>query len=256
MNRETFEVESAVEQTHWWFVVRRRLIRRLIEDMGLGPDAYVLDVGTSTGTNLRLLSELGVKRVIGLDSSHDAIHWCREKGLGEVRYGDVCAMPFDDCTFDLVLATDIIEHVDDDGKALAEIRRVLKPGGATIISVPTFPSLWGLQDEVARHKRRYRRGELLAKLHESGYRCEQGFYFNFLLFVPIWAARQLIRVSRVRLDSENQINTPLLNAVLEKIFALDIRLARRWHPPFGVSYIAIARLADACSTGVAMKGPA
>jgi len=255
MNRETFEVESAVERTHWWFVVRRRLVCSFIEEMRLGSDACVLDVGTSTGTNLRLLRELGINHVIGLDSSHEAIRWCREKNLGEVRYGDVCALPFGDDTFDLVLATDIIEHVDDDGKALSELRRVLKPGGAAILSVPAFPSLWGLQDEVSQHKRRYRRGELLEKLHQAGYRCEQGFYFNFLLFVPIWAARQVIRLFRVRLDSENQVNTPWLNRILERVFSLDVRLARRWHPPFGVSYIAVARPFGTSLSGVLMKNP-
>lgn len=254
MNRETFEIESAVERTHWWFVVRRRLISSFVEEMRLRPDARVLDIGTSTGTNLRLLQELGISGVMGLDASRDAIRWCHEKGLGEVHHGDVCAMPFEDGVFDLVLATDIIEHVEDDGLALAEIRRVLKPGGAAILTVPAFPSLWGLQDEVAQHKRRYRRGELATKMRQAGYRCEQGFYFNFLLFVPIWMARKLIRLSRVRLHSENQLNTRWLNALLEWVFSIDVRLARRWHPPFGVSYLALARPVAAATDDGPSKG--
>ncbi|MBK7659403.1 MAG: class I SAM-dependent methyltransferase, partial [Betaproteobacteria bacterium] len=113
MEVATYEVESRVEQTHWWFVGRRRLFRAHIEALGLSPDAAVLDVGTSTGTNLRLLKDMGFTRYRGLDPSPDAVRWCAEKGLGAVDLGTVAAIPFPDATFDLVLATDIIEHVDD-----------------------------------------------------------------------------------------------------------------------------------------------
>ena len=111
------------------------------------------------GTNLRLLQELGICRTArGLDLSDDAIRWCAEKGLGTVEKGDVCNLPFGEASFELVLATDIIEHVDDDLQAITEIRRVLAPGGTAIITVPAFQSLWGLQDDVAHHKRRYLKG--------------------------------------------------------------------------------------------------
>ena len=156
MDAATYAVESEIEQTHWWFVVRRELIRALIVESGIGPDAAILDLGTSTGTNLRLLKEMGFSNYKGLDMSPEAAKWCAEKNLGTVQLGDVCAIPFPDQSLDLVLATDIIEHVDDDALALREIRRVLKTTGRVIITVPAFQSLWGLQDEVAHHKRRYR----------------------------------------------------------------------------------------------------
>lgn len=240
MDVNTYAVESEVEQTHWWFVVRRSLIRSIVDVLKLPPDAAILDVGTSTGTNLRLLKEMGFTNFLGLDRSPEAIHWCEDKGLGTVRQGDVCAIPFPDESFDLVLATDIIEHVDDDLRALKELQRVLKKSGRIVITVPTFPSLWGLQDDVAHHKRRYRRRDLLEKLGKSGFECEKGFYFNFLLFVPIWAVRQVIRIANVRLKSENQINTPLLNSILKAIFYLDVALARILNPPFGVSLLILA----------------
>ena len=72
-----------------------------------------------------------------------------------MRVGDVCHIPHVDNSFDLVLATDIIEHVDNDERALAEINRVLRPGGTAILSVPAFKALWGLQDRISHHKRRY-----------------------------------------------------------------------------------------------------
>src|SRR3954468_5583076 len=123
MDSAVYEAEATVEQTHWWFVGRRKLFARIIGKLSVEADEPVLDVGTSTGTNLRLLRELGFSDVTGLDMSEDAVRFCDEKGLGSVRLGDVTKMPFPDETFSLVLATDIIEHVDDDDVAISELRR-------------------------------------------------------------------------------------------------------------------------------------
>jgi SAM-dependent methyltransferase len=240
MDIATYAVEAEVEKTHWWFAGRRRMLGRLIAGMGVPSDARVLDIGTSTGTNLRMLGELGYTRFEGLDASDDAVRWCAAKGLGKVTRGDVCSIPFPDASFDLVLATDIIEHVDDDARALDEIRRVLKPGASVVITVPAFQSLWGLQDEVAHHKRRYRGAQLRSRIAQAGLACGTAYYFNFILFLPILLARRLIRLLRVRLSSENELNSPVINAILTRIFGLDVRVAPYLHPPFGVSYLAVA----------------
>jgi len=239
MDSQTYVVESQVEQNHWWFVGRRKLFRKTVEKLHLSAEAKILDIGTSTGTNLRLLRDMGFVNFLGLDSNDDAIRWCAEKGLGIVSKGDICAMPFEDSLFDLVLATDIIEHVDDDIQALREIRRVLTPHGRAIITVPAFQSLWGLQDEVGHHKRRYTRREVLEKLEKAGLQTCESYYFNYILFFPIWIARQLIRIFNLRLKSENQVNSPLINSVLKIVFALDTACAGILHVPFGVSIIAL-----------------
>ena len=168
MDIAAYEVEAEIEGTHWWFAGRRRLFAAEIERAGLHQDATILDIGTSTGTNLRMLRTLGFSNVQGLDASDEAIRFCVHKGFDTVRKGDLCNMPFASNAFDLVLATDVIEHVDDDAQAMTEIARILKPGGAALITVPTFRCLWGLQDEIAKHKRRYRKSELLALVTRSG----------------------------------------------------------------------------------------
>lgn len=149
MDIATYAVEAEVEATHWWFVGRRRLFGAELAKSGIKPTDRVLDIGTGTGANLRLLRSLGLAAVRGLDSSDEAIGYCVSKGLGAVQKGDICALPFADESFDFVLATDVIEHVDDDPAAAREIARVLAPGGIALISVPAFPSLWGLQDRQA-----------------------------------------------------------------------------------------------------------
>ena len=182
MDNAAFAAEAAFEAHHWWFVGRRILFSRIIRKLGLSRNAAILDVGTSTGTNLRMLRRMGFVDVTGLDQSEEAIRYCAEKGLGLVRRGDVCSLPFSDNSFDLVLATDVLEHVAADTVAMAEIRRVVRPQGYALLTVPTFPLLWGLQDNVAHHLRRYRLRELLAKLQAAGLQSRSHYYFNYLLF--------------------------------------------------------------------------
>lgn len=241
MEEAAYAAEAAIEASHWWYVGRRDLFSRQIKRLGLKPDAPILDIGTSTGTNLRMLRDLHFNNVSGLDFSEEAIRFCAAKGLGDVQQGDVCALPWDKSSFELVLATDIIEHVDDDKKAVAEICRVLRPGGHALISVPTFQSLWGLKDEFAHHKRRYRMTPLVDLVRNAGLSIERSFYFNYILFGPIWIARQALLWAKPSKRAENQINTPTLNAVLGAIFQVDVATAGMLHPPFGVSALVLAR---------------
>lgn len=240
MDAGTYAAEAELEATHWWFTGRRRLFAREIARLHLPGAARILDIGTSTGTNLRMLRDLGYRDVTGLDFSDEAIRYCREKGLGEVRKGDATALPFPDASFDLVLATDIIEHVDDDTRALEEIRRVTKPGGLALVTVPAFEALWGTQDDVSHHKRRYRKAQLDARIAAAGLQLRRGYHFNVLLFLPIWAARQAIRLAQLPVRNENRVNTPAINRLLTAVFELDCRLAPWLRSPFGVSILALA----------------
>ena len=243
MDIAAYEVEAEIEGSHWWFAGRRRLFAAEIERTGLHRDATILDIGTSTGTNLRMLRTLGFGNVQGLDASDEAIRFCVQKGFDTVRKGDLCNMPFASNAFDLVLATDVIEHVDDDTQAMTEIARILRPGGAALITVPTFRCLWGLQDEIATHKRRYRKSELLALATRSGMQIERQYYFNYLLFLPIWLGRRLLQWLGIPLKSEAEINSPAVNRLLSLIFTADTITAPALHPPFGVSALVLARKA-------------
>lgn len=241
MQESVYAVDARREQDHWWYVGRRRLFSRMIGALGVAPDQPVLDVGTSAGTNLRMLRELGYGDITGLDFSEEAIRFCAEKGLGTVRRGDITEMPFPDASFALVLATDIIEHVDDDVLALREIARVLRPGQSALVTVPAFPSLWGFQDVVSLHKRRYRMEPLLDRIRQAGLEPGERFYFNYLLFAPIWAARQVMKLWKHSYRSESDVTGPLANRVLTAIFAFDVLTSPRLAPPFGVSILVVVR---------------
>ncbi len=244
MDKSLYAFEAKLEQTHWWFVGRRRLFRHEIAALRLPKDARILDAGTSTGTNLRMLADAGYRQPLGLDLSHEAIRFCAEKSLGEVHWGNICALPFGDASFDLVLATDILEHVDDDGAGAREIARVLKPGRYALITVPAFQSLWGRQDEIAHHFRRYRMLELKHIIEAAGLQPLHFYYFNYLLFAPIWMVRKILNFFSVKFDSEGQFNNNFLNHLFAMIFYLDIRTAPWLKSPFGVSILLVAKKPD------------
>jgi SAM-dependent methyltransferase len=240
MDTATYAAEAAIEADHWWYVGRRLLFSGIIKTLGLPESADILDVGTSAGTNLRMLQDLGFVHVTGVDQSREAIRFCAEKGLGEVQLGDVCALPFGDRRFDLILATDIIEHVEDDLLALRELSRVLRPSQYLLLTVPAFSLLWGSEDVVSHHKRRYRLPELLGKLHRADLAPVQYFYFNYLLFFPILVARHLIRLFNVKVATEGQLNAEWLNRALTPLFRFDVRTAAQLRPPIGVSALVVA----------------
>ncbi len=183
----------------------------------------------------------------GVDIDAEAIGYCRERGLEAVRLGEAARLPFADGTFDLVTALDVVEHLDDDRGALTEMRRVLKPGGQILVTVPAHRFLWGDQDEVNQHKRRYAARELRGALDATGFEIQRLSYMNALLFPPIAAARLLRRLERrVRPDvpQESDFRYPApspLNFVLGHVFAAEGPVLQRLDIPFGVSIVALAR---------------
>ena len=178
MELAVYEHEAAVEETHWWFVGRRKLFARELAALGLSKNSRILDVGTGTGANLRLMRQLGFTNVVGVDQSEAAIRFCTLRGLGTVQRADIRRLPFEDGSFDLVMATDVVEHVEKEDEAVAETYRVLHPGGFALITVLAFPSLWGLQDIQSHHLRRYRRTEFQKLLADGGFEIPRIYYFN------------------------------------------------------------------------------
>ncbi len=241
MKKTTYEAENETEELHWWFVGRRQLFGRIIRSLALPQNANILDIGSSTGTNLRLLADLGQTNIKGLDPSPEARKFCAKKGLAEVLLGNVKNIPYEDNSVDLALATDIIEHVDEDNIALIEIFRILKPGGYLLLTVPAFQSLWGIQDDVSQHKRRYRKKGFNILVKSSGFEIEKSYYFNYLLFIPIWATRVFLKIFKPSLRAETDINSKLINLILLKIFKADILSAGTVRPPFGVSILTLSR---------------
>lgn len=241
MDTSAYMKEAEVEAGHWWFTGRRKLFSEQILALYPRPETLrCLDIGPSSGTNLRMLRDIGAGELSGIDMSPEAVAICREKGFDRVTEGRVEEMPFADGSFDLVLATDILEHVDEEARTLQEIRRVLAQKGTLLLAVPAFECLWGHQDIIAHHKRRYRLPQVSTLLESAGFRVTKIFYFNFLLFAPILCFRKFALFLKLPVRNENVINTPLMNRIFSKIFLWDITVSPVIHPPFGVSILALA----------------
>jgi SAM-dependent methyltransferase len=242
MMQHMYPILFAIEESHWWYIGRRLILASFVKsicDQVRDRRARILDVGCGTGANLMMLSEYGEAE--GVDVSPDALEFCNERGLDNVRLGAAESLPYEAGEFDLVTAFDVVEHLDDDVEALREMRRVLRPGGRLLLFVPTFMFLWGVQDEVSHHRRRYRMPELQRAVQDAGFEVERTTYANITFFTPVLLVRKLMRLTGLRTESENNINISALN----KLFGAFLGAERHWlrylNIPFGVSGLCVAR---------------
>jgi len=249
MMEHTYPILFRVEQSHWWHTGRRRILASFVADICrqvTDRRPRILDVGCGTGANLLMLSKYGDAE--GVDVSEDALAFCRERGLQNVKLGAGEELPYDDGTFDLVTAFDVVEHMDDDLAGLREMRRVLRPGGRVLIFVPAFMFLWGLQDDVSHHRRRYRMSELRRVLEQAGFEVERTSYANITFFLPILLVRKLMRLTGMKALTENNINVTALNGVLGRMLAAESWLLKYMNLPFGVSALCVGRVKAADDT--------
>jgi SAM-dependent methyltransferase len=245
MMLHTYPILFEVEESHWWYIGRRRIIASFVKaicDQVKDRRARILDVGCGTGANLVRLSDFGDAE--GVDISPDALKFCRERGLNNVRLGAAEALPYEDGEFDLVTALDVVEHIDDDVAGLREMHRVLRPGGRVLLFVPTFMFLWGIQDEVSHHRRRYRMTELRRAVTAAGFEVERTTYANITFFLPVLLVRKFMRLTGMRAETENNINVPALNRLFGAIFGAERHWLRYLNIPFGVSGLCVARRVD------------
>ena len=246
MQQHTYAIMRRVEESHWWFVGRRQIIKsflkRIVSDLKTdrSNDAlHILDVGCGTGANLEMLSEFG--NAEGVDVSSDALSFCEGRGLKQVKLGEAEALPYEDNSFDLVTGLDVVEHLDDDRAGLNEMQRVLRTNGRALLFVPAFMFLWGVQDDISNHRRRYTLSELKTVVGNAGFEVERATYVNLSFFAPIFLGRLFMRASGLRPESENNITIGFLNGLMGKLFGAESALLRYLSFPFGVSIICVAR---------------
>lgn len=257
MQQHTYSIMYAVEGSHWWFAGRRRIIESFLKSIceqleinqrrsaGAPPVGFrprILDIGCGTGANLEMLAEFGEAE--GVDVSSDALAFCRQRGLQNVHQGEAEHLPYEDSSFDLVTALDVVEHLDNDVAGLSEMRRVLRPGGFALLFVPAFMFLWGVQDDVSHHRRRYTRATLLQAVRAAGFEIERFTYANITFFTPILLGRLLMRATGFRPASENNLTIGGLNGTLGRILGAESSILRHIDLPLGVSAICVARRID------------
>lgn len=243
MEQHTYAIMNRVEDSHWWFVGRRAILESFMSGVAAAiprKDLSILDVGCGTGANLEMLAQFGDSE--GVDVSDDALAFCRAKGL-KVHKGLAEELPFGDESFDVVTALDVVEHLDDDIAGLREMNRVLKKDGRTLIFVPAFMWLWGVQDDISNHRIRYTKKQIVERLAKAGFVIERATYANWTFFAPILAGRTIMKITGLKPESENNVNVSALNGIFGKLFSAERFWLRNFDFPFGVSIVITARKA-------------
>jgi len=241
MEEHVYHHLRALEDSHWWFHGRRAVIWALLGEQGLPPAPRILDAGCGTGGNLAEFGRLGP--AAGVDPSEVAVALCRQRGLDGVVRAGIEDMPFDAGAFDLLMATDVLEHVRDDARAAAELRRVAADDARLIVTVPAYAWLWGQHDDSHHHIRRYTRGQLRAVLAGAGWVPVTETYFNSLLLAPIALVRML---RRGRLGPGARSDYDLSGGALNTVLSWPMRaeawlLGRGGRLPAGVSIAMVCR---------------
>lgn len=244
MKEELYDQIYAIEQRHWWYVARRKIIFDWVfQILREYNSPRILDIGCGTGSNIEHLHLRDYRQVTGLDISTRALRYCQSKQLTDLVCGDSIRPPFRPQTFDVIMALDLIEHLEDDVTALQRLADLLRPGGQMVVFTPAFNFLWGRQDDISHHFRRYTSGELKQKLEMAGFSIEKMSYANTFLFPVIWAGRVIVRLfdSQIHSVSENDLHPSWSNGLLQTIFAAERPLLRLVAFPFGVSLLCIAK---------------
>ena len=169
-----------------------------------------------------------------------ASEFCRKKGL-TVQKGLAETLPYADETFDISTALDVIEHLDDDIAGLSEMHRVTKTGAYSLIFVPAFMWLWGVQDDISHHRIRYTRKQIVERIEKAGFTVERATYANFTFFAPILAGRTFMKLTGLKPESENNVNISALNGLFGTIFSAERLWLKNLDFPFGVSIVVVAK---------------
>lgn len=244
MDQQYFKEYYHLERVNWWFTVRRRILRdRIRHVLGNPQRIQSLNIGAATGTTSDMLAEFG--EVMSVEYDKECCAYTQSFLSTPLIQGSITELPFTNNSYDLVCAFDVIEHVEDDAKAVAEMMRVCKPGGYIAVTVPAYQFLWGEHDVINQHHRRYTKTELTQLLKDYPGKIVYQTYFNSILFIPIAIFRLIMAgINKLKgpkketLESDHAIfgTEGFFNNLLAGIFTIDYYLLK-WgiRFPTGVS---------------------
>ncbi len=234
------------DRKHFWFRARREVIRDAIERLvGKGAPGRLFDIGCGSGGLLQFLAESGVKVAGACDAYPESLRIVRARVKTPLVLIDEGRMPPLGEGYSLLGLFDVLEHLDEDVETLRFLLSILEPGGHLALTVPAHPFLFDEMDELAHHRRRYRRSELREKLLAAGFEVRLLSHFMSPLVPPLVATRVIGRAffgrgrARERRTAELRVFSPI-NEALRLVLGLERLLLRHVSLPFGSSIIAVA----------------
>ncbi len=241
MRNDEYKKMYELESSYWWHQGRQHIIASLLKKYL--PDneknVQILDLGCGTGINFEILEKFG--KVEGVDISDEAIKFCKKRGYQDISKGNVTDLHLPENTFDVVTAFDMLEHIEDDEKALRNMHKVLKPGGLAFILSPAYQFLWSGHDEALHHKRRYMLSEMHRKLSRAGFRMRKRSYCITFLSLPIFLYRLMSSFRPNRRPTTSYVFLPLwLNNFFTLLLKIEGKLLKYINFPFGISILCIA----------------
>lgn len=244
MEQPEYESMYEMEDSNWWFVGRRKLALTLIDQwVKFSANPCILDVGCGTGSNAKALTQYG--RVMGLDLSGIALSLAYRRQAGQLFQGSSMALPYANNTIELITIFDVLYHrwITDDVHTIAELYRVLKPGGWLLITDSALPFLWSSHDDVYYARQRYTLSDLTEKLNTVGFVQKVCSYNNMLLLPMFLFVRLTMNWLPLSKDIKQQGELPgWLNKLLINIRYLEAMWLRRGGTlPIGSSLICLSQ---------------
>lgn len=243
MNAHEIERMEKFEKTYWWHVGKKHLVKYLVEKYTKAANLNILEIGCGAGEITQDLQKYGT--VLGNDVSETALAACRSKGFQNLLYGDINQLDLSSYTkkFDLILALDVLEHIQNDMEAMQRIIKLLKPGGIFLVAVPAYKFLWSSHDEALEHKRRYTSFEIITKLKDTGFSILKNSHFVFWSFFPIALVKFLGNfLGRNAYPKSSYIELPdFLNNFMIKVLEFETRMIDKLYLPLGTTIVVVAK---------------
>lgn len=241
MDESNFELYDVLPKQLWWIKTRNDLIEKLLKKYPTKEKLKILDLGCGTGFNFEAISTFG--ECYGLDISKSALKQAKKLGYKQLICGNALNTKLKENSFDVVLCMDIIEHLEEDLKLMKEVKRILKPEGICLFTVPAYKFLWSKDDELAQHVRRYTLTKIKRKIKKAGFKIKLLSYRYFFIFLPTFL---LFQFQKFKKNSKNSLDySPkkgFVNNTLQKIMNFENKLiSKKVSFPCGAGIVGVIK---------------